>query len=90
MRTAIVYHPNQEFAGVVEDFKRDFESRHPDKKVELVSLETVEGAELAKLYDVVRYPAILVISESGNLQKLWQNQPLPLMDEVAAYSQNSV
>jgi hypothetical protein len=89
MRTVIVYHPNQEFAGVVEDFKRDFESRQADKQVELISLETTPGAELAKLYDVVRYPAILVIAENGNLQKLWQDQPFPLFDEVAAYSVNA-
>jgi hypothetical protein len=90
MRIVTLYHPNQEFAGVAEDFKRDFESRHADKPVELVSLETVEGTELAKLYDVVRYPAILVIAEGGSLQKLWQDQPFPMMDEVAAYSLNSL
>jgi hypothetical protein len=86
MRTVILYHPNQEFAGLAEDFKRDFEHRHPDTKVELVSLETVEGSEMAKLYDVVRYPAILVVAEGGGLQKMWQDQPLPLMDEVFGYS----
>jgi NADPH-dependent 2,4-dienoyl-CoA reductase/sulfur reductase-like enzyme len=90
MRTVTLYHPNQEFAGVAEDFKRDFELRHPDKPVELISLETVEGAELAKLYDVVRYPAILVIAEDGHLQKVWQDQPFPMMDEVAAYLLNSL
>lgn len=90
MRTVIVYHPRQEFAGVVDDFKSDFEARYPDKKIELASLETVEGSELAALYDIVRYPAILVIAENGSLQKLWQDRPFPLMDEVAAYSLNSV
>jgi len=86
MRVIILYHPNQEFAGLAEDFKRDFESRHQDRKVELVSLETVEGAEMAKLYDVVRYPAIMVVANDGRLQKFWQDRPWPLMDEVAAYA----
>lgn len=86
MRTVILYHPNAEFAGLVEDYKRDFEQRHPDRKVELVSLDEVKGDEMAKLYDVVRYPAILVIANDGQLQKLWQDQPFPLMDEVASYS----
>jgi hypothetical protein len=87
MRTVILYHPQSEFTGKVEDFKRDFEARHPDKKVELISLETVEGADMAKIYDVVRYPAILVIGPGGSLQKFWQDQPFPLMDEVLAYYQ---
>jgi hypothetical protein len=86
MKVVILYHPESEFVGVVEDFKRDFESRHQDKKVELISLETVEGANMAELYDVVRYPAILVMTGDGKLQKFWQDQPFPLMDEVAAYS----
>jgi hypothetical protein len=86
MNVVILYHPNQEFAGLAQDFKRDFESRHQDKKVELVSLESVAGAEMAKLYDVMRYPAILVMRDDGALQKLWQDQPFPLFDEVAAYA----
>lgn len=85
MRTVILYHPQSEFVGRVEDFKRDFENRHPGKKVELISLETVQGAELAKLYDIVRYPAILVLTNEGHLQKFWQDQPFPLMDEVLSY-----
>jgi hypothetical protein len=87
MRTVILYHPNSEFVGKVEDFKRDFQNRHPDKKVELLSLETVQGAEMAKLYDIVRYPAIVVLTDQGLMQKFWQDQPFPLMDEVFAYYQ---
>jgi hypothetical protein len=85
MRTVILYHPNAEFAGLVQDFKREFEQRHPDKKIELVTLDSIEGSEMAKLYDVVRYPAILVAADDGSLQKMWQDQPFPLMDEVLAY-----
>jgi hypothetical protein len=87
MRTVILYHSQSEFAGKAEDFKRDFENRHPDKKIELLSLETVQGAEMAKLYDIVRYPAIVVMTNEGHLQKFWQDQPFPLMDEVFAYYQ---
>lgn len=86
MRTVILYHPNAEFAGLAEDYKHEFEQRHADKKIELISLETVEGSEMAKLYDVVRYPAILVMDNNAILQKMWQDQPFPLMDEVSAYA----
>jgi len=86
MRTVILYHPHSEFAGLAEDYKRDFEDRHQGKEIELLSLDETAGAELAKLYDVVRYPAILAIAEDGGLQKVWQDQPWPLQDEVAAYA----
>lgn len=87
MRTVILYHPKSEFAGMAEDYARDYQRRHEDRQeIELLSLDTVEGARLAQLYDVVRYPALLVIGPDGQLQKLWQDQPWPLMDEVAAFS----
>jgi hypothetical protein len=89
MRLIILYHPAGEFVGLAEDYKRDFENRYQDRKFEMLSLESVEGAEMAKLYDVVRYPAILSIAGDGSLQKLWQDQPWPLMDEVYAYSASS-
>jgi hypothetical protein len=41
---------------------------------------------MAQLYDVVRYPAILVIDNDGRLQKFWQDQPFPLIDEVYSYA----
>jgi hypothetical protein len=86
MRVVILYHPNAEFAGLSEDYKRDFERTHRDKKIDLISLETVQGAEMAKLYDVVRYPAILAMADDGQLLRLWQDRPFPIMDQVAAYS----
>jgi hypothetical protein len=45
----------------------------------------VEGSDMAKLYDVVRYPAILAVADDGSLQRLWQDRPWPLMDEVSPY-----
>lgn len=89
MRIVILYHPNYEYAGVAEDYKKEFERAHPDKKIELLSLDTVEGSDMAKVYDVVRYPAILVVAGDGSLQKFWQDRPLPLMDEVASYAPTS-
>lgn len=86
MRIVIIYHPKEEFAGMAEDYQRDFERSHHGKKIETISLDTVEGSEMAKLYDVVRYPALLALGPDGSLQKLWQDRPWPLMDEVSAYA----
>lgn len=84
MRALVLYHPQSDHVGLVEGFIKDFE-RFKSKKLEKVSLETREGADLASLYDVTQYPAILVIGPDGVLQKLWQGELLPLMDEVDSY-----
>jgi hypothetical protein len=52
-----------------------------------LSLETPEGSEMAKLYGITSYPAILVMQNDGHLQQMWQGETLPLMSEVQAYSQ---
>jgi hypothetical protein len=84
MKVAILYHPNSEFARMVESYAHDFE-RTRGKSIELVSLDTVEGADLARLYDITVYPAMVVVREDGQLMKDWQGEPMPLMNEVAGY-----
>lgn len=83
-----MYHEHSEHGGVVADFAREFEN-YKHKKVELMNLETVEGADLAQLYGVDQYPAVLAMSDNGSLIRMWQGLPLPLMDELSYYIQET-
>lgn len=85
MKICMLYHPESEFSRMIEEYSRDFE-RTRGKAIELVSLETREGAGMAKLYDIVQYPALLAIREDGSLMKNWEGDQLPLMNELAAYA----
>lgn len=69
----------------MRDFSRQYEV---GKKVEMVSLNTRDGAATATLYDIVAYPAILVLANDGSVLSMWQGMPLPLMTEVAGYAYN--
>ncbi len=84
MKLVILYHPNSEQSRVVEEFAHDFE-RTRSKPAQLLSLETAEGSTMAHLYDIVSYPAVLVIKDDGQLMKNWEGDTLPLMTEVAGY-----
>lgn len=90
MKLLILYRPESDHATTVESFVRDFEHQHEDtaRHVELVSLNTREGAAMATLYDIMQYPAILALTNDGRVLNAWQGQPLPLMDEVASYAYN--
>lgn len=79
-----MYHPESDHARSVEDYAFTFERTHK-KKIELISLESREGSDIARLYDLVRYPAVLAVRQNGQLLKDWQGDNLPLMAEVAAY-----
>jgi hypothetical protein len=85
MRVVVLYRPKSEHYGRVMDYVHDYKRLHPQTSLELVSLDTKDGAETAKLYDVYAYPAILIISNDGHLEQLWQNEQLPLMAEIDAY-----
>jgi len=84
MKAVVLYYPNSEFARPVEEYAKDIE-RQKGLTLVLKSLDSVEGADMAKLYGIVKYPAILAIREDGQLMKEWQGEHLPLMDEVAGY-----
>jgi len=84
MKAIILYHPISDHARLVEEYARDFE-RTKNESLEKISLETKKGADLARLYDIVQYPAIAVTQDNGNLMKHWEGVPLPLMNEVAGY-----
>jgi hypothetical protein len=86
MKVLALYRPASEHARAVEEFVREFQRRDPSRAIELVDLNTRDGAALATLYDVVQYPAILALSDDGQLQQWWQGEQLPLMNEVAAYA----
>lgn len=86
MKIVVLYRPNSEHARTVEDYVRDFQSRHPGPKLEIISLDTREGSATAALYDIVQYPAFLAIQNDGYVQKMWEGNDLPMMDEVASYA----
>lgn len=84
MRAFILYHPNSEQSRQVEEFAHDF-NRDRKLQIELISLDTRDGAAIASLYDIVQYPAIAIVQNDGHVMKEWQGDQLPLMSEVASY-----
>ena len=86
MKVSVLYRPESEHGRTMESFIREFGSRYPQITVEGMHIDSREGDNLARLYDIVQYPAIIVTRDDGYLQKMWQGDEIPLMDEVAAYA----
>ena len=86
MKLLILYKPRSEQAADVESFIRDYKARHESGRLEVVDVDSREGIATAILYDVMQYPAIIVLQNDGYVQKIWQGDSLPMMDEVASYA----
>jgi hypothetical protein len=86
MRLLIIYRPNSEHGRMIEEFVHEYQQRHQPRHLEVLSIDTREGSAMATLYDVIQYPAILVLQNDGYIQQMWQGEQLPLMEEVAAYA----
>ena len=71
---------------MIEEYVRDYQQRHQPDHLELLNIDTRDGSAMATLYDVMQYPAILILRGDGGVQKVWQGETLPLMDEVASYA----
>lgn len=85
MKVLVLYRPNSEHGRVVDEFIRNFQSQHQNSRLEVLSVDSREGSATASLYDIMSYPAILVLQTDGMLQKSWEGDSLPLVDEVAGY-----
>jgi hypothetical protein len=86
MKVLILYRPDSEHATPVESFVRDFQHQHDAAtKVELLSVNTRDGASTASLYDIWAFPTIMALADDGRVLNTWQGEPLPLMNEVAGY-----
>ncbi len=84
MKALVIYRPDSEQARSVEEFIRNFRER-TGKNIELISIDTRDGSSTASLYDIMQYPAVLVLQDNGSLVKDWVGDHLPLVDDVAGY-----
>lgn len=87
MKLSILYHNSDENTTRIEDFSDECKKR-TSNEVNLFAIETEEGAALAAVYDVVDYPAILVLRDDGQLNKGWQGSQFPAIEEVVGYLNN--
>lgn len=88
MRIIMLYRPDSEHARSAESYMADYERFHPDKHIEVHNVDSREGADLASLYGVMTYPAIVAAKDDGQMQQVWQGiDTLPLMNDLAYYAQ---
>ncbi|HVV25791.1 MAG TPA: hypothetical protein VHC21_02065 [Candidatus Saccharimonadales bacterium] len=85
MKVLVLYRPQSEHGRMIEEFIHEFQQRHSDERLEVLNIDTRDGSATASLYDIMQYPAILVLQDDGYLSKAWEGDQLPLIDEIVSY-----
>ncbi|MCE7936538.1 hypothetical protein DYH10_02010 [Candidatus Saccharibacteria bacterium CPR2] len=84
MKAVILYRSQSDHERSVNDYMHDFEHQ-TGKTIEALDVEQQEGQELAQLYDIMQYPAVIARAEDGSLIKVWSDGQLPLMNELSYF-----
>lgn len=84
MKTILLYRPNSDHERIVLDYLRDFKMQ-TGKDLLTMDVDSPEGAEICKLYDIMQYPAILVTDNDGKFLNSWIGDTLPQIGEVSYY-----
>lgn len=82
----MLYRPNSDHARRVEEFANMLSRNYVNYKLDLVDLNSRDGAATASLYDVMEYPAVLVLTSDGQLVKEWHGNSMPLSSEVSFHA----
>lgn len=77
----IIYRPDSEQERSVLDFQRELVRAQVITR--LVNVDSREGSEMARIYDIVKYPGVLITTEDGQLLKSWDGE-LPQISEATA------
>lgn len=86
MKVVCVWREESDYAREVMDFLRDFEIR-TGKTIESVDPDTIDGELFVRSRDILEYPAIVAVDDSGKVLQHWTGTPLPHIDEVSYYAE---
>ena len=85
MKVIVVYRQESDHAREVTNFLRDFSSQ-TGRVIEEIDPDSREGDSFCRTYDIVEYPTLIAIDNSGVMQHLWRGRPLPTINEVSFYA----
>lgn len=83
MRVVCVFRDNEDYTRSVTDWLEDF-YRQTGKKIETMNPD--ENTSFCTAYDIVEYPTIIALGNSGEVLAMWRGRNLPLINEVLYYT----
>lgn len=84
MRVVVIYKEATDYARQVTDYIDDFK-RQTGHDLETMNPESPDGISFTTTYDILEFPTVVALSDSGQLQNQWRGLPLPTISEVSYY-----
>ncbi len=85
MRIVCIWRRESDYGRMVEEWITDFE-RQTGQEIESFDPDTSEGEALCRTYDVVEYPTLMVLDNTGQALGIWRGKNLPLFDEISYWA----
>lgn len=82
MRVVCVYRDNQDYSRSVDEWLENFR-RQTGRKIEIMNPD--ENTSFCETYDIVEYPSIIALNETGEVLAFWRGRELPTINEVLYY-----
>ena len=82
MRVVCIYREKQDYSRAVDEWLENFR-RQTGREIETMNPDKNTG--FCEAYDIVEYPTILALGESGDVRASWRGKELPLINEVLYY-----
>jgi hypothetical protein len=84
MRLVVVTREERDYAREVREWLHEFEARAV-MSAEVVDPDSRDGVGFIGAYDLMNFPAVLVLTDDGRVLHSWQGTPMPPIDEVRGY-----
>lgn len=86
MKAVILYRPGSEFETSVNEYVREF-GRETGKAIALVDQDSSQGIEIANLYEVMQFPAIVAFRDDGSFAESWiERDKWPTISELSYFA----
>ena len=82
MRVVCIFRENQDYSRSVTEWLENFRRQ---TGYEIETMNPDENTGFCETYDVVEYPTIMALGESGDVRASWRGRTLPLINEVLYY-----
>ena len=82
MRVVCIYKDRQDYTRSVEEWLENFR-RQTGHEIETMDPDKNTG--FCEAYDIVEFPTIIALGNTGEVRNIWRGRTLPLINEVLYY-----